>query len=350
MSSRTDEAPSKRRRLDSELRVAGRLIANGERPFVIAEAGSNFNQNLDTAYRLIDVAIEAKVDMVKFQLFRADELYAPGTDMHAAFKAVELNPDWVPKIAEHAKARGIAFAASAFDRASVDVLEAVDVPAHKVASSEATNLPLLAHIAATGRPIFLSTGICDMVDVHEAVITCLGQGNSAVVLMQCGALYPLPPEQANLKVIDVYRQTFGCPAGFSDHTLGLAVATAAVARGAAVIEKHFTLDRTAEGPDHFYALEPDELKRLVGDIREAHAAIGTSNKQILPNEREFGRREGLYAARDIAAGEVIDDEALAVRRPAVGLRARYQRVVTGGARAARPIKAGEPITWGDVSW
>ena len=327
--------------------VAGKQIANGERPFVIAEAGSNFDQSLNMAYRLIDAAAEAGADAVKFQLFCPESLYPPESSEHEAVKAVMLDPDWVPRLAEHASARGIPFMASAFDTASVDVLEAVGVPAHKVASSEATNLPLIAHMAATGRPIFLSTGMCDMVDVHEAVATCLGNGNSAMALMQCAAVYPLPPEQANLRVMDVFRQTFGCPAGFSDHTLGLAAPVAAAARGAAVIEKHFTLDRTAEGPDHFYALEPDELKRLVQMVREAHAALGDSNKQMLPIEREFGRREGLYAACDIAAGDIIDDGALAVRRPAMGLRARYRPHVVG-ARARVDIATGEPIGWNHI--
>ena len=329
--------------------VAGKRVANGERPFVIAEAGSNFNQSLDTGYALIDVAAESGADAVKFQLFRPESLYPPGTKEHDAVKAVTLNPDWVPRLAAHAKARDIAFMASAFDTASVDILEAAGVPAHKVGSSEATNIPLLAHMAATGRPIFLATGMCDMVDVHEAVAVCTAQGNRRIALMQCGAMYPLPPELANLKVMDLYRETFGGPVGFSDHTLGLAAAIAAVARGAAVIEKHFTLDRSAEGPDHSYALEPQDLKRLVAEMREAHLALGAPEKEMLPEERRFGRRNGLYAARDIAAGETISAADVAVRRPALGLRARHRDAAIG-ARARRPMAAGDPIDWDNLAW
>ncbi len=335
--------------LAAEFSIGERRIANGATPFVIAEAGSNFDQSLDTAYRLIDAAAEAGADAVKFQLFRAETLYPEGTEGYRAFKAVELNPDWVQDLDRHARERGLPFLASAFDTRSVDVLEAVEVPAHKVASSEATNIPLLAYMAAKGRPILLSTGMCDMVDVHEAVALCLASGNHRVALLQCGTVYPLPPAAANLKVMDLFRETFGGPVGFSDHTLGRAAAVAAAARGAAVIEKHFTLDRTAKGPDHAYALEPAELKRLVAEIREAHQALGAPVKEMLPEERRFGRRDGLYAARDIGQGETIAAADIRVERPALGLRARYRDAVTG-ARAARPIKADAPIAWEDVAW
>ena len=334
--------------LAAEFSIGDSRIANGAPPFVVAEAGSNFDQSLDTAYRLIDAAAEAGADAVKFQLFRAESLYPEGTEGYQAFKAVELDPDWVQDLDRHAHERGLPFLASAFDTRSVDVLEAVEVPAHKVASSEATNIPLLAYMAAKGRPILLSTGMCDMVDVHEAVDLCLASGNHRVALMQCGAVYPLPPAAANLRVMDLFRETFGGPVGFSDHTLGRAAAVAAVARGAAVIEKHFTLDRTAKGPDHAYALEPAELKRLVAEVREAHQALGAPVKEMLPEERQFGRREGLYAARDIDAGETIAAADIRVERPALGLRARYLRMVTG-ACAARVIKADEPIGWDDIS-
>jgi len=330
--------------LDTTFEIAGKRVANGERPYVIAEAGSNFNQSLDTGYALIDAAVKSGADAVKFQLFRPESLYPPGTKEYDSVSAVTLNPDWVPLLADHAKAQNIAFMASAFDVESVDILDAVDVPGHKVASSETINFPVLARMAKSGRPILLSTGMCDLVDVHEAVEVCVAHGNRQVAVLQCGAMYPLPPNLANLKVLDLFRRVFGGPVGFSDHTLGLAVPVAAVARGAAVIEKHFTLDRTAEGPDHFYALEPDELKQLVTMIHKAHDAIGLDVKTMLPEEKQYGRRDGLYAARDIASGETLDHNAIVIRRPAIGLRARYHSTVTG-ARARQYIAAGEPIDW-----
>lgn len=334
--------------LDTAFEIAGKRIANGERPYVIAEAGSNFNQSLDTGYALIDVAVAAGADAVKFQLFRPESLYPPGTKEYNAVSAVTLNPDWVPMLADHARAQNIAFMASAFDIESVDILDAAGVPAHKVASSETINFPVLARMAKSGRPIFLSTGMCNLVDVQEAVEVCIAHGNCQIAVLQCGAMYPLPPDLTNLKVLDLYRRVFGGPVGLSDHTLGLAVPVAAVARGAAVIEKHFTLDRSAAGPDHFYALEPGELKQLVTMIHVAHAAIGQGVKTMLPEEKKFGRRDGLYAARDITAGEVIDDSSIAIRRPAVGMRARYHLTVTG-ARARQDIAAGEPIEWHQIS-
>jgi sialic acid synthase SpsE len=333
----------------AEFEIGGKRIGGDAPPFVIAEAGSNFNQDLDTARRLIDVAAKAGADAVKFQLFRATSFYPEGTREHAAFQAVELDPDWVAPLSRHAAERGIIFLASAFDPASIEVLEAVDIAAHKVASSEATNAPLLSHIAGKGRPILLSTGMCDMIDLYEAVNLCLSRGNERLALLQCAAVYPLPPGQANLKAMDLMAETFGCPVGFSDHTLGFAAAIAAAARGACVIEKHFTLDKNQEGPDHFYALEPDQLTRLVGEVREAHAALGEARKELLPTERETGRREGLYAARDIAKGTTVAAADIAVKRPALGLRSRYRDTAIG-ARAQRDIAAGEPLGWDDIDW
>lgn len=335
------------KKLETEFTVDGVSVGSSARPYIIAEAGSNFDQDLDTARRLIDIAVEAKADAVKFQLFRADALYPPGHNMNTAFKAVELNPDWVPLLAEHAAAQEIAFMASAFDPESVRVLEEVGVPAHKIASSETTNLPLVDMIASTGKPVFLSTGMCDLVDVQEAIGRCLARGNGAVAILQCGAMYPLPPEHANLRVMDLFRDVFSAPVGFSDHSLGTHLTVAAVARGANVIEKHFTHDRAADGPDHFYALEPSELRQMIENIHAVAASLGEARKDLLPAEREFGRREGLYAARRIAAGETLQRDDVEIARPAIGLRARHHAAVLD-MRAAHDIKAGAPLNWSDL--
>ncbi len=332
------------KKLSPAFEVAGKTVGGKARPYFIAEAGSNFDQDLDTARRLIDIASEAGADAVKFQLFRADVLVPDGGETHAAFKAVELNPDWVPALSHHAKERGIAFLASAFDRESVEVLEGVGVPAHKIASSETTNLPLVDAVAATGKPVFMSTGMCDIVDVQEAVDRCLSRNNPDIAVLQCGAMYPLPPQHAHLRVIDLYRDMFGGPVGFSDHSLGTALPLAAIACGANVIEKHFTYDRTASGPDHFYALEPDELVQVIRDSEAVFSALGDAHKEMLPSEREFGRREGLYAARDIPSGKILEDDDIEVRRPALGLRRRYLAEATG-MRAAHNIPAGTPLEW-----
>ena len=188
-----------------------------------------------------------------------------------------------------------------------------------------------------------------MVDVEDAVSVCLGVGNTQVALLQCGAMYPLPSELANLRVIASFAERFRCPVGFSDHTLGQAAAVAAIGLGASIFEKTFTLDRASPGPDHSYALEPGELKAYVAALREGHKAMGSPNKDMLPKERELGRREGLYAARDLAEGEMLGAEDIAVHRPSVGLRARYCKVLIG-ANLTRNVAKDEPLTWDVVNF
>ena len=335
--------------MNNEVYVAGRPIGNNFPPFVIAEAGSNFNQDFDTARRLIDVAAQSGAQAVKFQLFRADLLYPDRGGIYEIFKSIELNPDWVPSLNEHAESQGIIFMASAFDRTSIDVLESINIVAHKIASSEVTNLGFLHYVASKARPIIISTGMCDMVDIQEAVNVCRAVGNTQIILLQCGAMYPLPTEMANLRVINTLVEVFGCPVGLSDHTLGDFVAPVAVGLGAGIFEKHFTLDRTAKGPDHFYALEPRELKSYIDSLNEAYRSLGGGVKELLPQEKELGRREGLYISRDMRIGEVIDTSDIQIRRPALGLRARYAPMICG-ATIAKSLKRDDPITWDSISF
>lgn len=324
-------------------------VGRDSSPYIIAEAGSNFNQDLDTAFRLIDAAATAGADAVKFQLFRADFLYPDKGELYDIFKSIELNPDWVPRLSEYAGSKGVHFMASAFDRESVDVLESVNVPAHKIASSETTKLDFLHYVASKGKPVLLSTGMCDLVDVQEAINVCHGAGNRNLALLQCGAMYPLPQEYVNLRVIETFLALFGSPAGFSDHTLGIAASIAAVGLGATVFEKHFTLDRNSEGPDHFYALEPEDLAQYVAGIREAHASLGSCDKRMLPSERELGRREGLYISTDLKSGHRLTTSDITIKRPAVGLRARYATVVEG-AVLKRDLAKDSPLHWSDIQF
>jgi len=335
--------------LKNELTIDGTTVGNSAAPYVIAEVGSNFDKNLDKALKLIDVAKEAGANAVKFQLFRADVLYPNRDGLYDIFKSIELDAEWVPLLDKHSREQGLHFMASAFDMGSVDVLEAVRVPAHKVASSEATNLGFLHKLASTGKPMIISTGMCDMVDVEEAVNACLGAGNNQVVLLQCGAMYPLPKELVNLRVIQSLARRFNCPVGFSDHTLGQVAAITAVGLGATVFEKHYTLDKNGAGPDHFYALEPTELKSYISAIREAHEALGSGEKQMLPKERELGRREGLYLARNMSKGETITAADIVIKRPAVGLRARYASAVVG-ATLVQAVEKDQPLNWGALSF
>ena len=324
--------------------VGDHCIGNWRRPFVIAEAGSNFNQNLDTGKRLIDAAALSGASAVKFQLFRADELYPDRGSAHAAFKAVELNPDWVPHLSEHAKVQDLVFMASAFDPKSLQVLENVSTLVHKVASSELTNLKLVRKMARTGKPLIMSTGMCDLGDVHNAIEVAGISGCSEIALMQCGAVYPLPLEDVHIRAIDLMRSTFACPVGFSDHTLGFVAAIAAVGCGASIVEKHFTLDKNAVGPDHYFALEPEELTRFVAHIREAYVALGLPVKKMLRQEQLEARRSGLYAARDIASGTILSREDIISRRPAIGVRDRFESVVLG-TKCMTDIPKDAAITW-----
>jgi len=335
--------------MSNNFKIGNHIVSNNSKPFVIAEAGSNFNQSLETAYKLIDVAAEANADAVKFQLFSAETLYPKGTKEYESVKAVELNPDWVGLLNKHAIERNILFMASAFDHNAVDTLEDVGVCAHKIASSEATNLSLISYIASKKRPIIISTGMCDIVDITEAIRTSREGGNQNVALLQCYAMYPLPSECANLKVIDLLQKLYEVPTGFSDHTLGINTALAAVARGASIIEKHFTLDRNSEGPDHFYALEPSELNQFVSSIHDVYTSIGKTCKELLPEERQYGRREGIYAAKNIKKGEKFTSDNLCIKRPALGLRSRYIGAIQG-ACAKVNIATDNPISWDHIEF
>jgi sialic acid synthase SpsE len=332
--------------LNTEFYIGNFLIKDKGAPYVVAEAGSNHNQSFDRAVALIEAAAEAGADAVKFQLFSAEKLYPEKNKHYELFKSIELDRDWIPRLVEHARKRSLHFMASAFDADSVDLLDDSQVSAFKIASSECTNHRLLDHTARKGRPLILSTGMCDMVDVCEAVRTILQSGNRQVALLQCSSVYPVPNEQAHIRVMDTYRHLFGCPTGFSDHTLGTVAAVVAVGRGASVVEKHFTLNKQDEGPDHFYALEPRELADYVRMLHEAHAAIGSGQKELLPEER-MGRREGIYTARRIEKGGRITADDVHVRRPAEGIRSRYRDLVVG-SRAQAVMNKDEPITWDKI--
>lgn len=335
--------------MKTQIKISQTPISEDSKPYIIAEVGSNFDKNLGKAKKLIDLAAASGANAVKFQLFKADILYPNKDDLYEIFKSIELNAEWVPLLNKHAIAQGLHFIASAFDLTSVEILEKVNVPAHKVASSEVTNLALVHKLASTKKPIIISTGMCDMVDVQNAVNVCKGLGNNKIILLQCGALYPLPVEQVNLKVIKTLSTCFKCPVGFSDHTLGEVAATTAVGLGAKVFEKHFTLDKSSTGPDHFYALEPQELKSYVRSIHEANENLGSSEKYMLENEREIGRRDGLYINRKMLKGDALSKNDIKIMRPALGLRARYASNLLG-ATLNRDMKEGEPIKWEDISF
>lgn len=330
------------------IKIGSRSIGNGEPVYVIAEAGSNHNQDFDVAKRLVDAAVEAGADAVKFQLFDTRALYRPNHPLFALFKSLELPRAWVPRLMEHCRRRKICFLATPFDLGSVDLLHRAGVPAFKWGSSETTNLPLLRHAALKRKPLLISTGMCDLADVAEAVEITRRAGNDQIVLLQCTSVYPSRPEQAHLNVLDTYRQAFGVPVGFSDHTLTDTAALVSVAKSACVIEKHLTLSRRMKGPDHACSQEPQEFRALVTRIREAESCMGSPQKTFLEEERKVGRRDGVYAARGLRSGEKLTPQNTSVGRPAVGISSRYA-AVTRSARLGRAIAKGEPVRWSDLS-
>jgi N,N'-diacetyllegionaminate synthase len=341
------------------LEIAGRRIGPGHPCFVIAEAGVNHNGCLDSARRLIDAAAEAGADAVKFQTFQTEQLVtadAPKADYQqqatggdesqfVMLKRLELGESAHRELITHAAARGLIFLSTPFDEASADLLEALDLPAFKIPSGEVTNLPFLAHLARKGRPMILSTGMSTLAEVETAVAAIAQGGNPPLALLHCVSCYPTEPADVNLRAMETMRAAFPVPVGFSDHTLGSEIALAAAALGACVIEKHLTLDKAWPGPDHAASLEPAELAALVRGIRHVEAALGHGRKEPAPAESNTAAvaRKSLVAARDLAAGEVLDAGAVAIKRPGTGL-APARRGELIGRKTRAPIAAGTLFT------
>jgi N,N'-diacetyllegionaminate synthase len=331
--------------MTEKLQIGDRWVGEGEPVFIVAEVGSNHNQTLGQARQLIEVAAHAGVDAVKFQLFKAENLYPNKEDaMFKIMKSIELPWEWLDELVEYAQSFNLMFLASPFDKGAVDVLETLGVPAFKWASAETINLPLLRYAATKKKPMLVATGMCDLADVTAAVEVITSTGNQDIVLLQCTSLYPALPTQINLRAMDTMRDTFHLPVGFSDHTLGFNITAAAVARGACVIEKHFTLSRAMEGPDHFYAIEPEELKQMVEVIRNVEKSLGTSVKDMLPEEKKLAKRESIIAAKDIPQNTVITRDMVMLGRPALGIKPRLLPAILG-SKANTHIEKGQAITW-----
>ncbi|MEM7164842.1 MAG: N-acetylneuraminate synthase family protein [Planctomycetota bacterium] len=342
--------------------IGVRLLQSGERPFVIAEAGVNHDGDLDTALRLIDIAVAAGADAVKFQTFRTDDLVtdaAPLVEYQKRGKtaatqrqllaALELAEDAFAVLKDVCDERGILFLSTPHTVEAVDVLAPL-VPAFKVGSADLTNPLLLERVAATGLPVLLATGMGTLPEVQRAVGWLEGAGARDIVVMHCTTAYPCPVPDANLAVLATLAAALDRPVGYSDHTPGIWVSVMAAALGAVVIEKHFTYDREAEGPDHAASLEPTALGELVTALRQLPEAVGRAEKE--PTAVEVPTipkvRKSLTAKVAIAAGSVIVREHLSARRPQVGIGAEaLDRVV--GRRAARDIAAGAALEWDDVT-
>jgi len=340
--------------------VAGRTIAPGRPAFVIAEAGVNHNGDPALARKLIDAAADSAADAVKFQTFRTAALTSR-TAPKAAYQIestgaaesqsemlsrLELSADVLRSLQAHAEARRIVFFSTPFDEASADTLATLGVPLFKIPSGEITNLPLLRHVAAKGKPIILSTGMSTLDEVADALAAVREVADVPVAILHCVSAYPAPVGEVNLKAMDTLRERFGYPVGLSDHTLGLEIPIAAVARGAVIVEKHLTLDKRLPGPDHRASLEPGEMAALVRGIRNVEAALGDGAKRPMPSELDTRRvaRKSLVAARPIRAGEELVKDAVAIKRPGTGVSpAELERAL--GRRVRRDLAADDVIDW-----
>jgi len=344
----------------SDFVVGERRIGVGAPVFVVAEAGVNHNGDVGLALALVDAAAECGADAVKFQTFRTDALVsraAPkagyqaettgaGESQRDMLARLELSLEDFARVQERCAKRGVVFFSAPFDEASADALERLGVPLFKVPSGEITNAPYLAHVAAKRRPMIVSTGMSTLAEVAEAVAAIRAAGDPPVALLHCVSAYPAPPAEMNLRAMDTLRERFGVPVGLSDHTLGLAVALAAVARGAAIVEKHLTLDKAMPGPDHRASLDPGEMAALVRGIRTVESALGDGDKRPTPSELDTRRvaRKSLVAARALRAGERLTADAVAVKRPGTGIPpAELDRAV--GRRLRRDVAADEVLEW-----
>ncbi|MBI1952814.1 MAG: N-acetylneuraminate synthase family protein [Candidatus Omnitrophica bacterium] len=347
----------------SLVRLGSKGIGPGAACFVIAEAGSNHNGSLQRAQDLIDLACDAGADAVKFQLFRAQKLYPKSAgvsryleDHRSIYEIVaqmELPRPWLPVLAKRCEERNLLFMASVFDEESADLCDPY-VKIHKIASYEMTHLPLIQHVARKGKPVVVSTGAASLEEISETVEAFHQTGNGQLILMQCTAAYPAPPETLNLRVLQALQSVFQVPVGLSDHSRHPFLApVAAVAAGAHLIEKHFTFSNALPGPDHRFAVEPDELKEMVRLIRQAEAALGSGLKELQPVEEElhdFARRS-VFSAKAIRAGEVVTGRDLIVLRNgrhSSGAPPRCLPLMLG-KRAVRDLECEKPVRWEDLT-
>jgi N-acetylneuraminate synthase len=342
------------------LRISGRLIGPAQRTYVIAEVSANHNQSFDEAVRIVEAAKEAGADAVKLQTYTADTITLPsdrdyfrvgggtlwdGRTLYDLYGQAYTPWEWQPKLKRIANDLGMDLFSSAFDATAVDFLERMNVPAHKVASFELVDIPLIQKMARTGKPIIMSTGMATVEEIEEAVQTAHQAGATQIALLKCTSAYPAPPDEMNLRSIPDLAKRFCVPAGLSDHTMGVAVPVAAVTLGACIIEKHLTLSRSMPGPDSAFSLEPPEFKQMVDAVRVAEQALGEVQYGLTSKE-EASRvfRRSLFVVEDVKAGELFTEVNVRSIRPGHGLHTRHLPGVLG-KRAARDVARGTPLSW-----
>ncbi len=343
----------------TEVKIGDRIVGQGQPCFIIAEAGVNHNGVFEKAKKLVDAAVLAGADAVKFQTFNANEIVSSAAQKAnyqlettsesesqlEMLQRLQLSEKDHISLQDYCKDKNILFLSTPFDLKSANFLETLEIPAYKIGSSEITNLPLLEHVARKGKPIILSTGMSYLSEVDEAIRLIRNSGNEQIILLHCVSNYPADPSDINLNAISTMVHAFGVPVGYSDHALGIEISLAARAIGACVVEKHLTLDRNSPGPDHLSSLEPDEFGAMVKSVRNIEAALGHGRK--IPAESEANTslvaRKSLVAESDISMGTKLTPELIRIKRPGHGIPPALLPYVLGRT-LRKNVAAGTVIT------
>ncbi len=346
--------------MNKSIQFGNHTISKDSPTFIIAEMSANHLMDFDRAVAVMKAAKDAGADAVKIQTYTADTITLDcddpcfqitqgtlwdGTTLHKLYQTAYTPWEWQPRLQEKAREMGLEFFSSPFDFTAVDFLEEMKVPAYKIASFEITDIPLIRKIAKLGKPMIFATGIARLADIELAMDTCKQEGNEDVILLKCTSAYPAPYEDINLRTIPSMAQTFDCLTGLSDHSMGHAVADAAVALGAKVVEKHLTLRRADGGADAAFSMEPEEFKLMVDNIRKIELALGKVTYELTEKQtREREHSRSLFVAQDMRAGEVFTPENLRSVRPGCGLHTKYYEELLG-KRITRDAKLGTPVSW-----
>lgn len=340
--------------------IANRPIGPGHPVYIIAELSANHNQDFDQAVRILEAARDAGADAVKIQTYTADTITMrsdrpefqvkggtlwDGRTLHDLYQEAFTPWEWQPKLKAIADGWNLPLFSSAFDSTAVDFLEAMNVPAHKIASPELVDIPLIEKMARTGKPLIMSTGMATIEEIEEALTAARAAGAQQIALLKCTSAYPAAPAEMNLRTIPEMARRFDVPVGLSDHTMGIEVPVAAVALGACILEKHLTLSRDLKGPDSEFSLDPAEFRNLVQAVRNAEQSLGAIHFGVSGREEATRRfRRSLFVVADIQRGEIFTPETVRSIRPAQGLHPRHLPEVLG-RRAARDLTSGTPLAW-----
>lgn len=346
--------------MNKEFKIGTRTISATSPTFIVAEISANHNQDFNRAIEIIHAAKEAGADAVKLQTYTADTITIDcddpcfqinegtiwdGTTLYKLYQEAYTPWEWQPRLMEEANKLGMECFSSPFDFTSVDFLEEMNVPAYKIASYEINDIPLIRKIARLHKPIIFATGIAYPEDIERALAVCKEEGNEDIILLKCVSSYPTPYEAVNLNIIPTLAETYDCIAGISDHTMGTVVSTGAVALGAKMIEKHFTLRRADGGPDSVFSMEPEEFAKMVSDVRILEKALGNSEYVLTDTQKlEHEGSRSLFVVKDIAPGESLTPENIRSIRPGCGLHTMHYEEILG-KKAKHALKKGTPLAW-----